>query len=90
MIFHYFCDTVSTPVVEGQPGQKAETVDQRACPNLRGPAMPRECATMPDSANPQPRDLRAIWMLFTANRQSATSARLPRNAGEMQHMTAKS
>jgi hypothetical protein len=59
MIFHNFCDTVSTPVVEGQPGQTAETVDQRACPHFKSLAMLRECATMPDNTNLQPANLQA-------------------------------
>jgi hypothetical protein len=74
MIFHNFCDTVSTAVVEGQPGQTAETVDRRACPHFKSAAMPRECATMPDSANLQPAklqadEMRACRMSFAANRQ---------------------
>ena len=55
--------------MDGHPGQTAETVDQRVCPHFKGPTMPRECATMPDSANRQ----------FKANPRMLISAEDMRN-----------
>jgi len=56
--------------VEGQPGQTAETVDQRACPHFKSLAMLRECATMPDNTNLQPANLQPA-NLQPANLQPA-------------------
>jgi beta-alanine--pyruvate transaminase len=42
---------------------------------------------MPDSANLQPNDLHALWMLFTANHQFKTNPRMSDSARDM-HDTA--
>ena len=44
-----------------------------------------ESATMPDSAVPQPNDLRAFWMPFTANRQFKSNPRMMVSAKDMHY-----
>ena len=43
---------------------------------------------MPDSATPQPNDLRAFWMPFTANRHFKASPRMLVSAKDMHYDTA--
>ena len=43
---------------------------------------------MPDSAIPQPNDLRAFWMPFTANRQFKSNPRMLVSAQDMHYTTA--
>ena len=43
---------------------------------------------MPDSAIPQPNDLRAFWMPFTANRQFKSNPRMMVSAKDMHYTTA--
>ena len=43
---------------------------------------------MPDSAIPQPNDLRAFWMPFTANRQFKSNPRMMVSARDMHYTTA--
>ena len=45
--------------------------------------MLRECATMPDSANLRPNDLRAFWVPFTADCQFKANPRMQVSARDM-------
>ncbi|MEX0502937.1 hypothetical protein AB3X55_05015 [Alphaproteobacteria bacterium LSUCC0719] len=44
---------------------------------------------MPDSANLQPNDLHALWMLFAANHQFKTNPRMPDSARDMHDAAAE-